>query len=94
MGEEKSSVKMAAPTPGFCSGVGTWVDKVLGVGVDVGGNQTMVGEGCGVSVAAGCSIAEVSARLAQPVKLVMSPTRISLKKIDLVFEGEKIIVYW
>lgn len=67
------------------------MDKVWGAGVAEGGNQTMAGEGSGVSVA-DCSIADVPAMLAHPVRPVMSPIKaISLPKINLVFEREKII---
>ncbi len=93
-GAEKSSVKIMLPMPGFCSGVGTWVDKVRGVGVAEGGNQTTVGEGSGVPVATDCSMRDVSATLAQLVRPAMSPIRANnLKKINLVFDGEKIIFY-
>lgn len=94
MSVEKSSVKITLPTPGFCSGVGTWVGKVWGVDVAVGGNQSTVGDGSGVSVGAGCSMMDVSATLAQPVRAAASPIKeASLKKIILVFEREKIIFY-
>lgn len=51
----------------------------------------MVGEGSGVSVA-DCSMADVSATLAHPLRPAMSPSKaVSLQKINLVFEWEKII---
>ena len=73
-GEEKSSVKMTPPIPGFCSGVGIWVDKVWGVGVAVGGNQIMVGDGSGVCVA-DCSMTDVSATLAHPARIAIRPIK-------------------
>ena len=50
-GSEKSSVSRVEPRPGRISGVGALVEKTPSVGVAVGGNQFMVGEGSGVSVA-------------------------------------------
>ena len=53
---EKSSLRMTEPMPGFISGVGVRVATVFSVGVADGGNQTMVGEGGGVSDGMGVSV--------------------------------------
>jgi len=43
-------------TPGFISGVGVWVGTAFSAGVADAGNQTMVGEGGGVSDGVGVSV--------------------------------------
>jgi hypothetical protein len=45
--DEKISVRITPPTPGFSSGVGCLVGRGWGEGVADNGNQIMVGEGAG-----------------------------------------------
>lgn len=53
---KKSSLKRIEPMPGLITGVAVLVGKVFSVGVADGGNQTMVGEGGGVSDGSGVSV--------------------------------------
>jgi len=57
---EKSSLKRTEPMPGLISGVAVWVGRANSVGVADGGNQTMVGEGCGVSEGRGVSVGGIT----------------------------------
>jgi hypothetical protein len=83
LGEEKSSLRITDPTPGFRSGVGSWMVKGSGEGVADGGNQTIVGEGGGVTVAVGGLRIESVAALAQAV-IVSVKTEMKQRRMNFI----------